>query len=51
MMSIDNPRIDWVSMGKIMGVPSVSVSTAEAFHASLLASASEAGPMLIEVRL
>ena len=51
MMSIDTPRIDWVSMGKSMGVPSVSVSTAEAFHASLLTSASETGPMLIEVRL
>jgi len=51
MMSLENPRIDWVSMGKSMGVPSISVATSEAFHASLVASCTETGPMLIEVRL
>ena len=51
MMSLENPRIDWVAMGKSMGVPAVAVSSAEEFYRSLMASRGETGPMLIEVRL
>lgn len=51
MIDIGNPRIDWVAMGKSMGCPSVSVSTAEDFFAAMVKCNSEPGPSLIEVRL
>ena len=51
MIDIDTPRIDWVSMGQSMGVPSVSVATVEDFHAAMVRSVSEPGPQLIEVCL
>jgi acetolactate synthase-1/2/3 large subunit len=51
MIDIDRPTIDWVAMAKSMGVPGVSVSTAEDFHAAMVRSASEPGPSLIEVKL
>jgi acetolactate synthase-1/2/3 large subunit len=51
MIDIDRPTIDWVKMGTSMGVPSVSVETAEDFYKSMADSARAAGPMLIEVRL
>ena len=51
MIDIDKPRIDWVSMGQSMGVPSVSVATVEDFHAAMVRSVSEPGPQLIEVCL
>ena len=51
MIEIDRPTIDWVAMGKSMGVPGVSVDTVEAFTAALLRSVGEPGPSLIEVRL
>ncbi len=49
MIDIDEPRIDWVAMAKSMGVPGVSVSSAEEFHARMVQSATEPGPQLIEV--
>ena len=51
MIDIDRPAIDWVAMGKSMGVPAVSVDTAEAFYISMVNAAQEPGPSLIEVRL
>ncbi len=51
MMEIDKPVIDWVAMAKSMGVPGVSVTTAEDFHHALANSVREAGPQLIEVVL
>jgi acetolactate synthase-1/2/3 large subunit len=51
MIDIDNPRIDWCAMAKSMGVPSVSVDTAEAFTNAMINSAREHGPNLIEVKL
>jgi acetolactate synthase-1/2/3 large subunit len=51
MIDIDQPRIDWLAMATSMGVPSVSVDTAEGFHKAMLNSAREQGPTLIEVRL
>ncbi len=51
MIDIDNPAINWRAMATAMGVPSVSVDTAEGFTAAMIASVKEAGPMLIEVRL
>jgi acetolactate synthase-1/2/3 large subunit len=51
MIDIDKPAIDWRAMAKSMGVPSVSVDTAEAFHKAMVDSTREPGPKLIEVRL
>ena len=51
MIDIGKPRIDWVSMGKSMGVPSVSVDNAGDFYRAMVSSVAEPGPRLIEVRL
>lgn len=51
MIDIDRPTIDWVAMAKSMGVPGISVSTAEDFHAAMVRSADAEGPVLIEVKL
>jgi acetolactate synthase-1/2/3 large subunit len=51
MIDIDNPSIDWRAMAKSMGVPSVSVDTAEAFTTAMINAAREPGPNLIEVKL
>ena len=51
MIDIDRPTIDWLSMGKAMGVPGVQVDTAEALAQALLDANGEAGPRLIEVKL
>lgn len=51
MIDIDRPRIDWLAMAKSMGVPAVSVDTAEAFHQAMVDSTHAPGPSLIEVRL
>ena len=45
------PRIDWLAMGKSMGVRAVAVEEAEAFHKAMVDSTHEPGPSLIEVRL
>ncbi len=51
MIDIDKPAIDWRAMGSSMGVPSVSVTTAEDLHRQIVAAAREPGPKLIEVCL
>ena len=51
MMEIDRPTIDWQAMAKSMGVPAVSVETAEDFTAAMIRSTGEPGPCLIEVCL
>ena len=51
MIDIDKPAIDWLAMGKSMGVPAVSVATVEDFYRALAESVGEAGPRLIEVCL
>ena len=51
MIDIDRPTIDWVAMGRSMGVPGVSVDTVDGFTAALLRAVREPGPSLIEVRL
>lgn len=51
MIDIDRPTIDWLAMGKSMGVPGVRVETAEDFLRALLDANAEAGPRLIEVKL
>jgi len=51
MIDIDRPTIDWLSMGRAMGVPGVQVDTAEGLANALLDANGEAGPRLIEVKL
>jgi acetolactate synthase-1/2/3 large subunit len=51
LIDIDRPRIDWVAMGKSMGCPSVRVENARDFYTSMVNSAREPGPSLIEVAL
>lgn len=51
MMDIGNPAIDWLAMGKSMGVPGRRVETAEDFYRVMLAFAAEPGPNLIEVAM
>jgi acetolactate synthase-1/2/3 large subunit len=51
MIDIDRPRIDWQAMATSMGVPAVSVDSAEAFHQAMVDSTRSQGPTLIEVRL
>ena len=51
MIDIDRPTIDWVAMGKSMGVPSVSVDDVRAFYDAMFRLAQEPGPSLIEVKL
>jgi len=51
MIDIDRPTIDWVAMGRSMGVPGVRVETAGDFYKAMVRSAGEPGPSLIEVKL
>ncbi len=51
MIDIGRPSIDWVAMAKGMGVPGVSVTTAEDFYDAMRRSVHEPGPQLIEVKL
>jgi acetolactate synthase I/II/III large subunit len=51
LIDIDRPTIDWLAMGRSMGVPGVRVDNAEDFHAALVRSVQAEGPTLIEVKL
>jgi acetolactate synthase-1/2/3 large subunit len=51
LIDIDKPKIDWVAMGKSLGCPSVRVENAADFYTSMINSAREPGPILIEVCL
>jgi len=51
LMELDQPAIDWVSVGRGFGVPSVSVDTAEALVTELDRAFAEPGPTLIEALL
>lgn len=51
MMDIDKPTINWVHMANSMGVPAVSIDTAEDFYAAMVRCNAQDGPSLIEVKL
>src|SRR5208283_551991 len=51
LTDLKNPPIDWVKISRGMGVPAVSVDTAEQLAKELSAGLSEAGPHLIEMVL
>jgi acetolactate synthase-1/2/3 large subunit len=49
MLTLDRPALDWVSLAKGMGVPGVSVTSAEDFSKALENANASQGPKLIEV--
>ena len=51
LTEFDAPPIDWVSLSKGMGVPAVSVDSAESLAKELEIAIKEPGPHLIEVPL
>ncbi len=51
LIDLGNPNLDWVSLGKGMGVPGVAVETAEDLARELKIALAEAGPRLIEMVL
>ncbi|HLJ52072.1 MAG TPA: acetolactate synthase large subunit, partial [Rhizomicrobium sp.] len=51
MLNLDRPTIDWISLAKSMGVPGVSVATAEDFYKALDNANRTAGPSLVEVQM
>lgn len=51
MLDLRNPALDWVSISEGMGVPAVTVDTAEAFRDALEQALAHKGPRLIEVVL
>ena len=50
LLELGDPRIDWVSLAKGMGVTAVRCQTAEVFDAAFARSMAESGPSLIEAR-
>jgi acetolactate synthase I/II/III large subunit len=51
LFSIGRPDIDWVAMGKSMGVPSTRATSLDTFGELLQRSFATAGPSLIEIPL
>ena len=49
MLNLDRPALDWVALAKGMGLPAVSVTTADDFNKALANAMAEKGPKLIEV--
>lgn len=49
LTDLQNPRIEWTSLARSLGVPSSKPDTAEALYDALLRSIDEPGPHLIEV--
>ncbi|MBF0276208.1 MAG: acetolactate synthase large subunit [SAR324 cluster bacterium] len=51
LTELDNPFLDWVGISKGMGVPAVSVDSAESLVTALKIAIEEPGPHLIEIPL
>ena len=51
MLDLHNPELNWVQLGKGMGVESVRVETAEEFAEAFASAMKQKGPRLIEVML
>ena len=51
LFSLENPNIDWISLGKSLGVASFTTLTVEDFRKVFPSAVKEAGPSLIEVRM
>ena len=51
LLTLDNPRVDWVSLAKSLGVDGIACDTVEAFSAAFQGAMSRRGPFLIEACL
>jgi acetolactate synthase-1/2/3 large subunit len=51
LLDLGDPRIDWVSMAKAMGVPAVRCETAEQFEAAFADAMTQPGPKFIEAAI
>lgn len=51
LLDLGDPRIDWVSMAKAMGLPAVRCETAESFETAFAAAMRQKGPMFIEAAI
>ena len=51
MLSLGDPRIDWVSLASGLGLPAVRCETAESFDAAFAGAMGQRGPTLIEAAL
>ena len=51
LFSLENPEINWVSLGKSLGVESFTAPTVEEFRKIFSSAVNEPGPSLIEVRV
>ncbi|MCG9917248.1 MAG: acetolactate synthase large subunit [Phenylobacterium sp.] len=51
LLDLGDPRIDWVSMAKAMGLPAVRCETAESFETAFAAAMRQTGPMFIEAAI
>jgi acetolactate synthase-1/2/3 large subunit len=51
LMDLGNPPLDWVQISKGLGVPAVSVDTAEQLAKELTIALNEPGPRLIEMAI
>ena len=51
LLDLGDPRIDWVSMAKAMGVSAVRCETAEQFEAAFADAMSQPGPKFIEAAI
>ena len=51
LLGLGDPRLDWVSLAKGLGLPATRCETAEAFDAAFARAMAEPGPCLIEARV
>lgn len=51
LLDLGDPKIDWVSMAKGMGVPAVRCETAEDFEKAFAGAMAQRGPMFIEAAI
>jgi acetolactate synthase-1/2/3 large subunit len=51
LLSLEDPRMDWLALARGFGVPAVRAHTPEEFDAALQRAMSQRGPILIEAAL
>ena len=51
LLELGDPNVDWVSVAKGLGLPSVSCATAEDFERAFAGAMGQRGPMLIEAMI
>ncbi|WP_425906928.1 acetolactate synthase large subunit [Nitrobacter sp. TKz-YC02] len=51
MLSLDRPALDWIALGRGMGVQGRAVTTTDEFNKALAEAMAEQGPRLIEVQM